>query len=95
MFRAIKPYDGSDSTKCIDLHVGDNLSAVHALDDIWFIGYNDRTGKTGAFPIECVEDCQDGNDASETGTPLSIYLSIYLSTRPSVHLSIHPSIHPS
>ena len=55
MFRAIKEYDGSDTSKCICLGIGDTLTAVHAVDDTWFIGYNERTGETGAFPIACVE----------------------------------------
>ena len=67
MFRAIKDYDGSESSKCIDLQIGDNLGAVHALDEIWFIGYNNRTGETGAFPIECVEDVQESDSNDEFG----------------------------
>ena len=67
MFRAIKNYDGSDSDKRITLRVGDSLSGVHALDDTWFIGHNNRTGETGAFPIECVEDSQIDENIQGTG----------------------------
>ena len=67
MFRAIQDYDGSESSKCINLQTGDCLSAVHALDETWFIGYNKRTGETGAFPIDCVEDVQKGDTDDQSG----------------------------
>ena len=71
MFRAISDYDGSDTSKCISLCTGDVLSEVHELDETWFIGYNERTKETGAFPISCVQPITanlytpvPGNDSS-------------------------------
>ncbi|XP_052760196.1 DC-STAMP domain-containing protein 2-like isoform X2 [Mya arenaria] len=54
MYRAVQNYDGSDTEKCINLKAGDVLSAVHALDDTWYLGYNRRTCQTGVFPANCV-----------------------------------------
>ncbi|XP_045210098.2 DC-STAMP domain-containing protein 2-like [Mercenaria mercenaria] len=61
MFRAIGDFDGSDSLKCISLIPGDQLSAVHVLDETWYIGFNERSKKTGAFPSACVQP-EEGND---------------------------------
>ena len=72
MFRAINNYDGSGSDKRLTLRVGDSLSGVHALDDTWFVGHNDRTGETGAFPLECVEDSKIDEKLQDTG--IFIYL---------------------
>lgn len=55
MFIAVSDFDGSDSLKCISLATGDKVSAVHVVDETWYIGFNERTKKTGAFPSACVE----------------------------------------
>lgn len=55
MYRVVSAYAGSDTDKCIHLQVGDRLSSVHALDTDWYIGHNDRSGKTGVFPASCVD----------------------------------------
>lgn len=60
MFRAIKDYDGSDSEKCISLATGDWLSSVHAFDTDWYIGHNERSGETGAFPASHVVERSQG-----------------------------------
>ena len=70
MFRAITNYNSSGSDKRITLRVGDSVSGVHALDDTWFVGHNDRTGGTGAFPIECVEDSRIDETLQDTGIAL-------------------------
>ncbi|KAL4229574.1 DC-STAMP domain-containing protein 1 [Mactra antiquata] len=53
MFRATDNYEGSHPA--ISLQAGDILSAVHAVDDTWYIGHNDRTKQVGAFPASLVE----------------------------------------
>lgn len=60
MFQAIKDYNGSDSEKCISLATGDWLSSVHAVDTDWYIGRNERSGETGAFPASHVIDKSHG-----------------------------------
>lgn len=62
MFHATNVYDGSDSDTCIALDVGDKLTDVHELDHYWFIGYNERTQQTGAFPKACVASLQNDAD---------------------------------
>lgn len=73
MFRAVCDFDGSDTVKCISLVSGDQLSAVHVLDTTWYIGFNERSKQTGAFPAACVEP-EEGNDY----TPLPGLISLTL-----------------
>jgi hypothetical protein len=40
----------------IDVDVGDLVHVTQRFDDGWAFGYNESTGKQGAFPIACVED---------------------------------------
>ena len=78
MFRVINNYNGSGSDKRITLRVGDSLSGVHALDDTWFVGHNDRTVEAGAFPIECVEDSKIDEKLQDTGTFIFYGLLLWL-----------------
>ena len=78
MFRAITNYNGSGSDKRITLRVGDSVSGVHALDDTWFVGHNDRTGETGAFPIECVEDSRIDETLQDAGIILIDFLVCFI-----------------
>ncbi|XP_060593888.1 DC-STAMP domain-containing protein 2-like isoform X2 [Ruditapes philippinarum] len=61
MFNAVCDFDGSDSLKCISLRIGDHLTAVHVVDETWYIGFNERTKETGAFPSACVVH-EEGKD---------------------------------
>ncbi|XP_052816598.1 DC-STAMP domain-containing protein 2-like isoform X2 [Mya arenaria] len=86
MYRAVQNYDGSDTEKCINLKAGDVLSAVHALDDTWYLGYNRSTRKTGVFPAQCVrlEDSIEPGSSSAVENP--VYTTI---SDDSVILGVH------
>ena len=55
VFRAIAEFDASGSKTCIELKPGDVITRVHKIDDVIYIGRNERTAETGAFPASYVQ----------------------------------------
>ena len=66
VFRAITKFDGSASKTCIELKPGDVITRVHKIDDVTYIGRNERTGETGAFPASYVQ-----GEAADRAIPLA------------------------
>ena len=66
VFRAIAEFDGSGSKTCIELKPGDVITRVHKIDDVTYIGRNERTGETGAFPAAYVQ-----GEAEDRAIPLA------------------------